>query len=161
MAYYDALVAKWPSVTGANTAAKLANLNGQTVAASGTQDVSASAIFNVLLGTLEWGNIELMSRPLPTGTLGPVLNAADANVAKLITFARIVQSGITIPTSNAAIATSLNSLLTQMVTAHLIAAGTQTTIVALATPPPVPWWQSNGYLGPINLNDLAAAGNLT
>ena len=31
MAYYDALIAKWPTVQGADTAAKLAALNAETV----------------------------------------------------------------------------------------------------------------------------------
>ena len=157
---YTALQNEWPLLAAGTTAQKLAQINAMTVAPSGTLDVSASAIFNVLLRTGEWGNIELMSRPMPTATLGQALNATDANVAKLITFARIVQSGLTIPTSDPTIATSINSLLTQMVAAHLIAASTQTAIVALAVKGTVPWWEANGYEAPINASDLAAAGGL-
>lgn len=160
MAYYTALQTEWPLLTSGTTAAKLAQLNAMTVAAVGTQDVSAAAVFDILLGTLEWGNIELMSRPNPTGVLGVALNTADTNVAKLITFVRIVQSGLTLPTSNPTVATGINTLLTQMVTAHLIAATTQTAIVALATPATIPWWKSNGYGAPINGSDLTAAGGL-
>jgi hypothetical protein len=31
-------------------------------------------------------------------------------------------------------------------------------LAALATATPQPWWQANGFLGPINANDIAAAG---
>ena len=46
--YYDALIAKWPSIVGADTPTKLANLNALTVAAPQPALLTINAIFNAI-----------------------------------------------------------------------------------------------------------------
>jgi hypothetical protein len=131
VAYYDLLIAKWPSVTGANVTAKLANLNGQTVtgAVPSAFTVTGSDIYNCLVGS-EWTALTAANQQnvrdifnLPTVHLG---TAATAQIALLAIF-------------GAGTATRAN-------------------LVALAQATSQPWWQANGYKAPINDVDLTTAG---
>lgn len=135
MAYYDALTAKWPSVTGASTAAKLLNINGQTVtgAVPTAFTVTGPDIYNSL-ALAEWNLLTVVQQ---------------ANVRDIIGLNGPLQAGA--------------GTMVQAMLLSIFAAGTATraNLVALARATAQPWWQANGYLGPINNNDLTAAGGLT
>ena len=135
MAYYDALIAKWPSVTGADTATKLANLNAMTVTGSVPTvfSVSGAQIYNCLVPS-EWLAL----------TAAQQQNVRD-----------IFGLGDNIP---AGTGTTVQTVLLSIFAAG---SGTRANLVALAQATSQPWWQANGYPGIFNNNDLIAAGNLT
>lgn len=137
MAYYDALIAKWPSVTGADTAAKLANLNGQT--ATGSVPTTFTLTGDQILNAIVLAEFTALSA------------ANQTNVWNLVNLA---STG----SLNAGTGTFVQNL---MLSIFGVATTTRANLTALAKGAVVPWWQANGYGGPINLNDLRAAGNLT
>lgn len=136
MAYYDALVTKWATLTPGTTAAKLAQINTLTVAGpAGKAILSPSQILNAIafsdLATFTQLQVSQLTLLL-AGT------SIDASVGTT------VRAGIqALFTGKTASLTALGALVTPLDT---------TTI---------PWWQLAGYSSPFNPNDLTAAGNLT
>lgn len=136
MAYYDALIAKWPSVSGADTATKLANLNAQTVTGviPTTFQVTGSQIMNCLDFT-EFNSL---------------------TAAKQTTILQLCGVSSMIGGQN----TFVGKLFANYYSA-MLAGPTITAFVALAQATVQPWWQANGYSSPIGPGDLGAAGGLT
>jgi hypothetical protein len=139
MAYYDALIAKWAQGTG-TTAQKLAQINALTVPSG----VPVRALL----------------------TPSQIINACvPADIASLstamVTLLTLLLAGSQIDASNGT-----------TVRAGIVAifAGKTTTLAQLAAlvapfdSPTMPWWQATvaqgggGLNGPVNANDLAAAG---
>ena len=136
MAYYDALIAKWPSVTGATTAAKLANLNSQTVTGSAVPMVIPTyKIYNLIVGS-EFSALTAANQQLIRDILG--MGTVDCSPGTQIR-ARIV-----------AIFPSGTTTFSNL-----------STLAAEYDSPQIPWWQANGYTSTISNNDLIAAGGLT
>lgn len=138
MAYYDALLAKWPSVAGATTAAKLANLNAQTVTGSAIPMVIPTyTIYNTIDPT-EFGALSAANQQLIRDILG--MGTVDASPGTSVR-ARIVAI---FPTGTTR--TALNAL------------------AAKYDSPSIPWWQgtiaqNGGALnGVVNQSDLTANG---
>lgn len=136
MAYYTALINEWALLTPGTTAAKLAQLNAIVVTGSTPTLIQSTGtqIFNCLV----WTEFKLLTAAQQT-TLMQICalpsGIQGGSASKFIApfFGEIAA---TIPQSIAA-------------------------LVALSQAISQPWWQANGYLAPINTNDLIAAGNLT
>lgn len=133
MAYYDAMVAKWATLTPGTTANKLAQLNAATATGAAVpMIVPTYKIYNLIVGSefsaLTAGNQQLVRDILGMGTV-------DASPGTQIR-ARMV-------------AIFPNG------TATFTALGT---LAASYDTPTVPWWQANGYARPFDLGDCAAAG---
>jgi hypothetical protein len=136
MAYYDALIAKWATLTPGTTAAKLTQINAATALAPAVPAV-------------------LPPHQLINAIVFADLAALDATQMQRLT---LLLSGSTVDVSpNTTIRLGMQSLF---------AGKTQTlqNLGALVQPfdnRTVPWWQSAGYSSPISEGDLAAAGGLT
>ncbi len=137
MAYYDALIAHWPTLTPGTTAAKLAQLNGQTVAGAAVPAfLDVNAIINAILPA------DLLS-----------LSAIQLQQMQFVLQGR--------GTVNASAGTAVRNVFSSIFSGK---ATTLAALTALITPydtPSVPWWRFNGYPGPLDANDLVAAGGLT
>lgn len=134
MAYYDALIAEWPNITGANTAAKLANLNALPV----TGAVPAVFTFTgqQLFNCLDW--TEFFS-----------LTAAQQTQILEICAMPFVMTG------------GQASFVGKMFVAFYsgkLGGPTIAALTALAKAITQPWWAANGYPRPFDLGDIAAAG---
>lgn len=139
MAYYDALIAKWPSVTGANTQAKLDNLNGQTVAVPQKALLAVNDVVNAIaaadvlsLTATQCAQLQLLigGRDIVDASPGTNIRAAFQSlfVGKATTLA------------------ALSALVTPYDT------GSNNT---------QPWTLANGYSRLLGLVDLQNAGGLT
>jgi hypothetical protein len=134
MAYYTALIAEWPSLTG-TTEQKLATLNAMTVTGS------IPSLGNItglqFMSCMHWAEYAaqtaLVQATLNTLMLMPTISGGSASPFVAPMFTAI---GATMPLTGTALA-------------------------ALATAIIQPWWQANGYSAPIDMNDLVAAGGLT
>lgn len=143
MAYYDALVAKWPTLTPGTTAQKLAQLNALTVATGAPARciLTPSQIINACLpadlATLTTAQVTLLTLLLA----GSQVDASQ---------------GTTVRAGVQAIFAGKAQTLAQL-----------GALVAPFDTPIVPWWQgtlaqNGGALnGPVGLSDIAAAGGLT
>lgn len=135
--YYNALIAKWPTVPGATEEEKLVNLNAETVPGPDNDlvDVPPSEIINC------FDSADFLT--IPSGDIQKlllVLSGATVNVSKGSNIRKIIL-GI----FNGKTATITNFQAFQ--DKHDKTA--------------IPWWQANGYGGPISHNDLVAAGIVT
>jgi hypothetical protein len=138
MAYYDALKAQWPSVTGATTADKLAALNALTVAGP-RQLVPITSVMEYLRANNLWLRIKAA-----TGVSQGALAAVDYN-----SDARATSINFDLDIVKAMLADLIaNNLFTQAQSDALSSMGNST----------VPWWQASGYTAPITYGDLALAG---
>ena len=133
MAYYDALIAKWPSVTGANTAAKLANLNGQTTAAPGKSLVATNDILNAIA---------------PADFMG--LTQMD-----LLRIQTLIANRDRVDASQG---TMIRAVFQQIFSAKATTLAALGALVAPNDNATVPWWQANGYPRAFDLGDISAAG---
>lgn len=133
MAYYDALITKWATLTPGTTAVKLTQLNGLT-APSATQKaiLSPSQILNAIVFTDLAAFTQLQVSQLTLLLAG---TSVDASVGTTI------RAGI--------------QALFAGKTASLTALGA---LVAPFDSPTVLWWQSAGYQRAFDLGDIAAAG---
>lgn len=133
MAYYSAFIAQWNTLTPGSTAAKLAQINAQTVTGSvpalvyctGAQIFNCLRFseFNALTPAQQTQLMQLCAIP------GPLLGGASSQFISPF-FAAIAAS---MPQT----ITSLNALAQALVT---------------------PWYLANGYPAPFNQSDCAAAG---
>jgi hypothetical protein len=139
MAYYDALIAKWPSVTGATTQAKLDNLNAQVVSVPQPALVAVNDIINAIQSAdfLALTQIQLLQLQLLIGGRDYV----DASPGKPI---RAVFQAVF------AGKTTTLAALTALVTPY-----------DSGTTKQVSWPEANGYPRYIGVNDLIAAGGLS
>lgn len=137
MAYYDALVAKWATLSG-TTAQKLAAVNTATVAGA-TAPVSVLTVMTYLRTNNLWMPIKAAQASSP-GAAAAVDYNSDPRVQTLDFSLPIVQA-----------------MLADLVTHALLTQAQSDALVALGVPQ-IPWWQANGYPGPFTLNDSTAAG---
>lgn len=135
MAYYDALIAKWPTVAGTTTDAKLVNLRTETVAGAArpmlvpsweVYDAIVTSEFTSLAAALQTRVRDVLSQ----GTI----NLTNGKRAR--TELQTVFAGAAGPTTRANLGTLAASFDT----------------------PQVPWLTANGYPITLNENDLRAAG---
>jgi hypothetical protein len=143
MAYYDALITKWATLTPGTTAAKLAQINAITVTGAAIpMIVPTYKIYNLIdpteFGALSATNQQLVRDILSMGTVdGSAGTAIRARMVAIFTNA----SGAT-RVALAALAATFDS-------------------------PPIPWWQGTvaqgggGLQAPVAPSDLVQAGNLT
>lgn len=135
MAYYDALIAHWPSVSGANTEAKLAALNAETVtgAVPTVFSVTATDLYNAF-DAGEWNTLAIANDPLVArikevlALPGPIPVGAGT-IANLYLFNCFASSPATL-----------------------------LKLAALAVAQVQPWWKANGYPRACDLGDIATAG---
>jgi hypothetical protein len=138
MAYYDALIAEWGTLTG-TTVAKLAALNALTV--SGTVPTNFTVTGAQLLNCINWTEFAALTVVQQQSLLqlcavpGQLLGGSS-NTAFLV-----------------------DGMILAYFTNH--SGPTVTALTALAHAVAQPWWQANGYSSPISANDLVAAGGLT
>ncbi len=136
MAYYDALIAEWPSLTPGTTAAKLAQLNALTV--SGSIPTSFFVTGDQLLNCINWTEFAALTAAQQTSLLalcqtpGQILGGSG-NTSHMA------------PGMFLAFFTNLSG-------------PTITALTALAKATVQPWWQANGYPRAFDLGDIAAAG---
>lgn len=154
MGYYDALVAKWPSLSATTTAAKLVEINGLTVAGP-TVDIPITRVTAYLLLNGIPAKARLFLAAPPAGATTEQLVTAQS-LLDLITTPTLTSVQMT----NAAVAATVDALLSNLVAIGVMSQADVTNLVALSQTQ-IPWWQSAGYSSPISNSDLAAAGGLT
>lgn len=155
MAYYDALIAKWATLTG-TTSDKLAQINALTVPGP-TIDVPISSVVSYLALNGKLFGLSAYAAAPPAGSNSTAVVAAK----ELVTLIGSPNAGpfrMSIPTVYSGIHTFLDALVADPNTG--ITSADEANILALAQPM-VPWWQANGYTGLLNQYDLQAAGGLT
>ena len=134
MAYYDALIAKWPSIAGANTAAKLAAINTLTVPSAQKALLSVNDIINAIQPA------DFPNTQIPLMQMQLLIGGRDV--------------------VDASIGTTIRSVFTTIFagkTATLAALGA---LVAPYDNATQLWITANGY-GLIGLDDLRIAGGLS
>lgn len=160
MTYYDALIAKWATLTPGTTAQKLASVNALTVAGPNV-DVQPAQVVRYLAINLKLATLLKYAQSAPS-------TEAGACAAEL---AAVLGMGVNAPpfyTSQAADYAALQAMLTALssdTNSGLIAADV-TALLALASTT-IPWWKATvvnsggGLSGLVSQADLAAAGGLT
>lgn len=144
MAYYDALIAKWATLTPGTTQQKLDQINAITVAGpTAPLVVPTYRIFNVIDPT-EFGALSAALQQRVRDILGlGTVDASTGTNARTLMLSTFTSGGS--PTTRAALIALANSI-------------ENTTL---------PWWQATvaqgggGLTSPVNANDLVAAGGLT
>lgn len=144
MAYYDALIAKWATLTPGTTAAKLAQINAITVqiATHGVALLAPSSILNAIV----FADLASLTQ-LQVSQLTLLLAGSAVDVS----FGSSIRAGIV------ALFAGKTTTLAQL-TALVASADAAVT---------APWWQATvaqgggGLASPVSLADLAAAGGLT
>lgn len=137
MAYYDALAAKWATLSG-SAEEKLDAINALAVAGA-DQLVTIIDIMTYLRSNNLWLPIKSAA-----GT-----NAAAAAVVDIEEDLRATTIDFNLPIVKTLLGLLVSSSLLSQKNADDLAAMKVTTL---------PWWQANGYPGPFNSNDLIAAG---
>lgn len=131
MAYYDALIAAWPSLNG-TTAQKLAAANAATVSSPKKAILEPSAILNSIV-------------------FADLAALTQLQVSQLT----LLLSGTTVDASiNTPIRLGIQALFAGKTTT-LANLGT---LVAPYDNAVIPWWQANGYSRPFDMGDITAAG---
>ena len=146
-----ALQAKWATLSG-TTVSKLQQINAAT-APGQVQDIPAEQINALLMKSGKRAGLEAFVIATPNSPLGQSLQAANY----LWAIINGCDGGICKFASDPGLIALLAHLADDARTG--ITAGNVTTVVNLATPQ-LPWWQANGFTGPIALSDLISAGNL-
>lgn len=154
MAYYDALIQKWSTLTGA-TDEKIAAINAEMVDGP-MQDVTVSAITGYLALNLKLAPLIDYAEHPPSGAVPSSLIAAR----NLVAVFRLPQPPA-FGTSNSAIYAALGAALDAII-ADPLSGLTQADGVALMAlaDTSVNWWRANGYSSPVGHSDLEAAGGL-
>lgn len=135
MAYYDALIAKWPTLTPGSNSAKLTEINAIMI--TGSIPTSLYITGDQLLNCINWAEFNVLTAQQQSNVLtlccvpGRLLGGS-ANTALMI--AGIVIAYFPLPGPTVAALTALSKAAVQ------------------------PWWQANGYRGPISGQDLVDAG---
>lgn len=144
MAYYDALIAKWATLTPGTTAAKLAQLNAITV--SGSVPTSMVATGDQIANCIDWAEFNALTP------------ARQTNILQLCAIPGKLLGG----------SANLSHLLPGMIVAYFPGGGpTIVALTALAQALAQPWWQASvangggGLQGPVTATDLIPAGGLS
>jgi hypothetical protein len=155
MTNYAPLQAEWPNLSG-TTAQKIATLNAMTVAGP-NQDVPVSSVVAYLALDLKLATLKNYAASPPSGSNASVVAVAQNFVAMLS-----VNEPPPFEMSNPMIYSAISGFLTTLATDTNtgIVTADVTALLALAATT-LPWWEANGYAGPITGDDLAAAGGLT
>lgn len=144
MAYYDALIAKWATLTPGTTVDKLAQINALTVPGPNAQLI------------------------LPTYRIYNVMDAAELSALTAAAQQR-VRDILSMGTVDASTGTNVRAALASIF-AGAGGATTRANLLALAASienTTIPWWQATvaqgggGLTSPVGPNDLAAAGGLS
>lgn len=159
MAYYDALAAKWATLTG-TTASKLSQINVLTLPGPNA-DVAVSAVVGKLMLSGAYLPLAAFAQSAMNSTVthDNALGAAKMLMA-IITTPNAPSFQMSDPASYAGIKGMMDAILAQETATPGSTGFTQMVhdaLLALAATT-VPWWQANGYSSPFNTNDLAAAG---
>jgi hypothetical protein len=139
MAFYDALIAKWATLSG-TTAQKLATLNALT-AAGPTQDVSASAALAYFALNAKLSGLLAYAASPPTNAQAPVVVAAK-EFAALFSMPAFTTFQLSNPSILATVQVFLNLLASDAATG--ITAADATALLALGSTT-VSWCKANGY----------------
>jgi hypothetical protein len=148
MAYYDALIAKWATLTG-TTDQKIAAVNALTVAGP-RKPVQIADVMTYLRSNALWLPIKAAAA---AGTSAGAEAAVDLNSdmrMQTIDFDLPIVAG----------------MLADLVSKALLTQAQSDALNALANTT-IPWWQATvaqggcGLSSPVGANDLAAAGGLT
>ncbi len=141
MAYYDALIAKWATLTPGTTVAKLAQINAITVAAPAQKAIlSPSAILNAVV----------------------FADLAALTQLQVTQLTLLLQGG----SVDASVGTSIRAGIQALFAGKTTTLANLGALVAPLDSPTMPWWQagiaqSGGALtSPVSPSDLAAAGGL-
>jgi len=142
MAYYDALVAKWATLTPGTTAAKLAQINALTITAGAQKCLlEPNTIVNAIV---------------PADLLGLTTN--QLLTLQLLLFGR--------STIDASPGTTVRAVFQSIFGGKAATLANLTGLVAAFDAPAIPWWQATvaqgggGLNGPVGTSDLSAAGGL-
>lgn len=142
MAYYDALITKWATLTPGTTAAKLTQINAITVPGSIPTTILSSGAD--IINCIDWAEFNALTDPKQKNLL-----AMCAIPGQLLG-----GSG------------QLTHMVPGMIVAYFPPAGaTITALTAMAKA--LPWWQATvaqgggGLQAPVALSDLVQAGGLT
>jgi hypothetical protein len=142
VAYYDALIAKWATLTPGTTTQKLAQLNGLTVVGPVQKAILA-----------------------PSAILNAIVFADLAALTQLqVTQLTLLLAGSEI---DASIGTSIRAGVQALFAGKATTLANLGALVAAFDSPPIPWWQATvaqgggGLSSPVSSNDLLAAGGLT
>lgn len=133
MAYYDALIAKWATLSPGTTQQRLGVINALT----------------------ENGPAQPMI--VPTYAIYNLIDPADWQAASAAN-QQLLRDILSMGTVDASPGTSVRSRVAAI---FGVGTATRTALTALAAKydtPQIPWWQSAGYSSPINSADLSAAG---
>lgn len=133
MAYYDALIAKWATLTPGTTAAKLAQLNAVTVAGSAQKALIApSAVLNAIV----------------------FADLAALTALQVSQLTLLLQGG----TIDASAGTSIRAGIQALFAGKTTTLANLGALVASFDSPTIPWGRANGYGDVITQNDLNGAG---
>jgi hypothetical protein len=140
MAYYDALVAKWATLTG-TTQSKLTQINALTVAAQQKAILSPSAILNACV-------------------FADLASLTQLQVSQLT----LLLAGTSI---DASVGTSIRAGIQALFAGKTTTLANLAALVAPYDNATIPWWQATvaqgggGLSSAVSASDLVAAGNLT
>lgn len=144
MAYYDALVSKWATLTPGTTAQKLAQIN--TLTLTGSVPTSFYVTGSQILNCINWTEFAALT---------------DAQQKNLLLLCAV-------PGSLLGGSGNTTFIVDGMILAYFNVAGaTVAALTALAKGTVTPWWQATvvqgggGLSSPVGLSDLVAAGGLT
>lgn len=161
MPYYDALIEKWPNVSGETTGEKLANLNAELVPSEEKQDVKVSSVAGKLMLSGKFARVAQFAQGTPSGdelhdgalqgaqllmTLIQLPNAPDFNTADPTVYAQV-----------AAMIGAMRAYEEQNPDTTGVTQELHDALLGLAEKPEVPWWKANGYSSSFSTNDLDAA----
>ena len=152
MSYYDALAAKWATLSG-SADEKLSAINALTIA-GGAKNVPVGylALHGLLPG------IEAFASTPPQGADTQIVGAAKALITLIAT-----PSISVFQTSDPAQYAIIETLLGGLASAGLLAASDSQALLSLAATS-LPWWQATvvqgggGLTSPVGVGDLSAAG---
>jgi len=159
MAYYDALAAKWATLSG-STDEKLAAINAEMVAGPRV-DVQISSVM---------GELMLSGAFLPLASFAGGNPTGDSAHDNALFAAKMLMTLVTSPNAPAfnladsgryATITGMLNAIVSYEAAHPGATGMtaneEAALLALSATT-LPWWQSVGYSSPIGIGDLESAG---
>lgn len=162
MAYYTALITEWNTLSG-TTDVKISLVNGAIIPGP-NKDITIPSLVGYLLLSGAYLPLSAFSN---TAQNGNITHDIALNAAKTLMAIITVPYTPTLQTSLPAVYTTISTLSASILANEIATPGsigfTQAVhdgLLALAATT-VPWWEANGYSGPISYGDLAAAGGLT
>lgn len=156
MSYYDALAAKWATLSG-SADEKLSAINALTIA-GGAKNVPVGEVVGYLALHGLLPGIEAFASTPPQGADTQIVGAAKALITLIAT-----PSISVFQTSDPAQYAIIETLLGGLASAGLLAASDSQALLSLAATS-LPWWQATvvqgggGLTSPVGVGDLSAAG---